>query len=114
MPEANDADLFNPGQRFIVRWVDVDPEGPTEDAQAKEALKFNRLEGAHFAGGALWFCDTNGSEQRLGQIFRYIPATNTLELFYEGEDSAGMLEPEDDGGRDFARLDRPDNISFYR
>ncbi len=56
--------------------------------------------GAHFAGGALWFCDTNGGEQRLGQIFRYIPATNTLELFYEGEDSAGVLEPEGDGGRD--------------
>ena len=111
MPEANDADLFNPGQRFIVRWVDVDPEGPTEDAMAKEALKFDRLEGAHFAGGALWFCDTNGGEQRLGQIFRYIPATNTLELFYEGEDSAGVLEPEGDGGRDYARLENPDNIT---
>ena len=112
LPVANDADLYDPGQRFGVTWIDVDAEGPTEDAMGKEALKFNRLEGAHFAGGALWFCDTNGGEQRLGQVFRYIPATNTLELFYEGEDSAGMLEPEDDSGRDFAWCENPDNITI--
>lgn len=112
LPVANDADLYDPGQRFGVRWVDVDPEGPTEDAMAKEALKFNRLEGAHFAGGALWFCDTSGGEQRLGQVFRYVPATNTLELFYEGDDSAGVPEPEGDVGRDFARLENPDNITI--
>lgn len=111
LPESNDADLFDPGQRFGVIWVDVDPEGPSQDALAKECLHFNRLEGAHFAGGALWFCDTNGGEQRLGQIFRYIPATNTLELFYEGEDSAGVPEPEGDAGRDFTRLENPDNIT---
>lgn len=112
LPEANDADLFDPGQRFGVIWIDVDPEGPTEDAMSKEALHFNRLEGAHFAGGALWFCDTNGGEQRLGQIFRYVPATNTLELFYEGDDAAGMPDPESDVGRDFARLENPDNITI--
>ena len=50
--------------------------------------------------------------QRLGQIFRYIPASNTLELFYEGDDSAGLIEGEDDSGRDYARLDRPDNITI--
>ena len=111
LPAANDADLYDPGQRFGVTWIDVDPEGPAEDALAKEALHFNRLEGARFDGGALWFCDTNGGEQRLGQIFRYIPATNTLELFYEGEDSAGMPEPEGDVGRDFAKLENPDNIT---
>ncbi|MBA2598131.1 MAG: DUF839 domain-containing protein [Chloroflexia bacterium] len=110
LPAANDADLYDPGQRFGTTWIDVDPEGPAEDALAKDALHFNRLEGAHFAGGALWFCDTNGGEQRLGQIFRYIPATNTLELFYEGDDGAGVPEPESDVGRDFARLDNPDNI----
>jgi hypothetical protein len=112
LPEANDADLFDQGQRIGTIWIDIDPEGPTEDALAKEALEFHRLEGAHFAGGALWFCDTNGGEQRLGQIFRYIPASNTLELFYEGGDGAGMLEPEDDSGRDYTRLDRPDNITI--
>lgn len=111
LPPSNDADLFDPGQSFGTIWVDVDPEGPTEDALAKDCLHFNRLEGTHFAGGALWFSDTNGGEQRLGQIFRYIPATNVLELFYEGNDAAGIPESESDGGRDFTRLDRPDNIT---
>jgi secreted PhoX family phosphatase len=112
LPEANDADLYDPGQRFGVTWVDIDPEGGPEDAMAKECLRFNALEGAHFAGGALWFCDTDGGEQRLGQIFRYIPATNTLELFYEGDDAAGVLPPDGDAGRDFARLESPDNITI--
>jgi hypothetical protein len=110
VPVANDADLFGPGQRFGVVWVDIDPEGPTEDAAGKDCLKFNRLEGAWFAGGALWFCDTNGGEQRLGQIFRYIPATNTLELFYEGDDSLGTPVVED-YGQDTTRLESPDNIT---
>ncbi len=109
IPPSNDADLFDQGQRLGVVWVDVDAEGPTEDALAKDCLHFNRLEGAYFSGGALWFCDTNGGEQRLGQIFRYIPSTNTLELFYEGDDGAGM--PGGDGGTDFARLESPDNIT---
>lgn len=111
-PPANDADLIESRAGFGVIWVDVDPEGPTEDALAKECLKFNRLEGAEFSGGAVWFCDTNGGVQRLGQIFRYIPASNTLELFYEGEDSAGLFEGEDDSGRDYTRLESPDNITI--
>lgn len=110
LPPSNDADLFDPGQRFGTVWVDVDPEGPTEDAAGQECLRFNRLEGAHFAGGALWFCDTNGGEQRLGQVFRYVPATNTLELFYEGTDSPGTPTVED-AGQDTTRLESPDNIT---
>ena len=106
---ANDDALFDTGQTFGVTWIDVEPEAPTEDAAAKDALKFNRLEGAHFAGGAFWFCDTNGGEDRLGQIFRYIPATNTLELFYEGDDAYGTVI-DDDSGLDFARLESPDNL----
>jgi secreted PhoX family phosphatase len=111
LPPSNDADLYDPGQGFGVAWVDVDPEGPNEDALAKECLRFNELEGAHFAGGALWFCDTSGGNQRLGQVFRYVPATNILELFYEGDDAAG-IPPEQDGGTDFARLESPDNITI--
>jgi len=112
LPEANDADLYESGQKYGVTWVEIEPEGGPEDALAKECLRFNALEGAHFAGGAFWFCDTDGGEQRLGQIFRYIPATNTLELFYEGDDAAGVLMPDGDAGRDFARLENPDNITI--
>jgi secreted PhoX family phosphatase len=110
LPTANDADLYTQGQSFGVTWVDVVPEDATNDAHAKDCLHFNRLEGARFDGGALWFCDTNGGEQRLGQIFRYIPSTNTLELFYEGDDRGGPVE-DNDNGVDWAKLESPDNIT---
>jgi secreted PhoX family phosphatase len=109
-PASDDADLLDMGESLEVTWVEVDKVDSNADALAKGGLKFNRLEGAWFAAGTFWFCDTNGGEQRLGQIFRYTPATNSLELFYEGEDSGG-LEEQDDAGLDFARLESPDNIT---
>jgi len=108
-PEANDADLVGAGGALVATWVEVSQDDTNADAVAKGCLKFNRLEGAAFAAGTLWFCDTNGGAERLGQIFRYTPATNTLELFYEGTDSAGAGES--DAGIDYARLESPDNIT---
>jgi secreted PhoX family phosphatase len=87
-------DLANPGTRFGVVWKDVDPEQPHEDAEDKGAARFNRLEGAYFAGGAFWFDDTQGGEERLGQIFRYRPERNALELFYEGTSANKMESPD--------------------
>ena len=91
-----DADFVDQNQAFTVRWITVDPETPRDDALTVDATRFNRLEGAYFKGGAFWFDDTAGGESRLGQIYRYIPATNTIELFYEGTDKN--------------RLESPDNI----
>ncbi|PTX64368.1 hypothetical protein C8P63_103154 [Melghirimyces profundicolus] len=89
-----DADLFNPGQRFGVIWKDVNSEEPHDDALKKGCVRFNRLEGAFFAAGAFWFDDTAGGEKRLGQIYRYIPATETLELFYEATEAKKMESPD--------------------
>ncbi len=91
---AYNVDLANPGQRFGVVWRDVNPEEAHADAESKGAARFNRLEGAYFAGGAFWFDDTIGGEARLGQIFRYLPESETLELFYEGTDSSNMESPD--------------------
>jgi secreted PhoX family phosphatase len=91
-----DADFVDQNQAFTVRWITVDPETPRDDALVVDATRFNRLEGAFFRGGAFWFDDTAGGESRLGQIYRYLPATNTIELFYEGTDKN--------------RLESPDNI----
>ncbi len=88
------SDLANPGQKFGVVWRDVDPEEPHEAAEELGAARFNRLEGAYFAGGAFWFDDTEGGEEQLGQVFRYLPATNTLELFYEGTKAEKMQKPD--------------------
>jgi secreted PhoX family phosphatase len=87
-------DLARPGNRFQVVWKQVDPEEPHEGAEDLGAARFNRLEGAFFAGGAFWFDDTIGGEKRLGQIFRYLPASNTLELFYEGTKPGEMQSPD--------------------
>ena len=99
------ADLYRPGQRFAVQWANIaDPNAAHEQALATpNAVRFNRLEGAFFKNGVFWFDDTNGGEDRLGQIFRYFPRENKLELFYEGND------PE--GGRP-RKIESPDNITI--
>ena len=95
LDEVNfNADLANQGQKFGVVWKDVDPAEPHEGAEDLGATRFNRLEGAYFAGGAFWFDDTMGGEKRLGQVFRYLPATQTLELFYEGTEPGKMESPD--------------------
>jgi secreted PhoX family phosphatase len=91
---TRNADLWSPRKRVGTRWVDVRAADPHEDALKKGCVRFNRLEGCHFAGGAFWFDDTAGGENRLGQIFRYFPATGTLELFYEGTAAERMESPD--------------------
>ena len=65
-------------------------------------MRFTRLEGSNFAGGAFWFDDTQGGEASRGQIYRLIPGpenvagADTLELFFESTD--------------LNVLDLPDNI----
>ncbi len=88
------ADLAEPGDSFEVVWKDVNPEEAAASAQAKGGCRFQRLEGAWFSSGALWFDDTAGGEKRYGQVFRYLPATNTLELFYESESREDLDAPD--------------------
>lgn len=88
---------FEKGQSFGARWIDVDPTIPNEEAFSRGAVRFKRLEGAHFSGGAFWFDDTVGGEERLGQIYRYLPEDEKLELFYEGTETN--------------RIENPDNIT---
>jgi secreted PhoX family phosphatase len=77
-----------------VIWKNVNSEEPHADAKTQDAARFNRLEGAYMAGGSLWFSDTMGGEKRLGQVFRYRPTTETLELFYEGAKPGRMKSPD--------------------
>jgi secreted PhoX family phosphatase len=87
-------DLAFPGDRLKVVWKNVKPEEPHESAEDLGAARFSRLEGAYFEREAFWFDDTIGGEKRLGQIFRYLPASNTLELFYEGIRRGEMESPD--------------------
>jgi len=82
------------GRRLRVRWVDVSAEEPHDDAVERDALRFTRLEGADFAGGALWFSDTEGGPGELGRVYRHVPRTESLELFAEGTPQNGMRSPD--------------------
>ncbi|HAU21531.1 MAG TPA: phosphatase [Erythrobacter sp.] len=82
------------GQRFKVRWVDLDNvEAPDDDLRvrgaAQGAVKFARGEGIHMGDGELYFCSTSGGAARLGQIFKLTPGkgrkADRLELFFESE-----------------------------
>ncbi len=91
---SDESSKFYSGQRFGVVWKDVDPDKPTAEAGDKGCIAFSRLEGAYFEGGVFWFDDTSAGDKDLGRVYRYIPATNTLELFYESS-SANDLEMPD-------------------
>jgi secreted PhoX family phosphatase len=94
---------FPQGVAKEVEWIkieDVDPDGDTVryEAQAKGAAIFKRGEGTCYANGEIYWTCTSGGNAGLGQIFRYKPSTNTLELYVESK------------GQDM--LDYPDNITF--
>ncbi|WP_082235268.1 alkaline phosphatase PhoX [Halobacillus massiliensis] len=91
---GNHTSEYYTGQEFGIVWKDVDPEKPTFDAGQKGCIQFSRLEGAYFEGGVFWFDDTSAGSKDLGRVYRYIPASNTLELFYEST-SANDLEMPD-------------------
>jgi secreted PhoX family phosphatase len=90
----NNASAFGEGQKFEIVWKDVDPEKPSDDAESKNCIQFSRLEGAYFTGGVFWFDDTDAGKGELGRVYRYIPATNTLELFYESSTSNDLEMPD--------------------
>ena len=92
--EAARADGLTRRRGVEVAWRDIDPENAHDSAVDRGAVAFNRLEGADFAGGALWFSDTAGGERGLGQMFRYRPGPNTLELFLESGQPGQMKAPD--------------------
>ena len=89
--QANELDY---GTGYGERWVGVDPEDAKAGAEDNGAIRFVRLEGAWFADGALWFNDTSGGPDKLGQTWRYTPATESLELFFESGGTNEMKAPD--------------------
>ena len=103
LPQIDTGVNFPVGKPQAVSWVkleDVDPEHDTlrYEAQAKGAAVFRRGEGMCYANGELYWTATNGGAARVGQIFRYNPAQQTVELFVESP------------GSDV--LDYPDNLTL--
>ena len=85
-------------------WVDIpspDPS-PTEPPVVAQGIalggaQFERLEGAWYGDGKIYFVSTSGGPQR-GQLFEYNPATDQLRLIFHSP----SLDV----------LDSPDNICF--
>jgi secreted PhoX family phosphatase len=91
--ERATADEPWPG-RAGVAWRTVDPEDAHAVALGKGCARFGRLEGCHFAGGALFFDDTAAGGAGRGRVFRYTPRSEALELLLEGSDANALERPD--------------------
>ncbi|MFS0636161.1 alkaline phosphatase PhoX [Mesobacillus foraminis] len=91
---AGAASQFTSGQKFGVVWKKVNPERAQQDAKDLGCIQFSRLEGAFFTAGTFWFDDTSAGNGKHGRVYRYFPATNTLELFYESTASEFLEMPD--------------------
>ena len=101
------------GEVLPVGWVpvhDPDPANAAADSQAvfrqgweQGGAVFNRLEGAWYGDGSVFFISTNGGDPRpggdpgLGQVWQYIPRGESggqLVLLVESRDAAVMEAPD--------------------
>jgi len=83
------------GQALSVTWIDLEDVDPQEDdlrfrGHDEGAARFARGEGMWYAEGKVYFACTSGGVARSGQIWRYVPSTQQLELFIEG-DGDGLI-----------------------
>ena len=96
MPRIDTGIDFPIGEPLRVEWVkleDIDPEHDTlrYEAHFKGAAIFRRGEGICYANGEFYWTCTNGGKAQVGQIFRYNPQQETVELFVESPGS-GVLD----------------------
>lgn len=86
------------GARVRVEWIDVsafarDPNLRLIGA-AMGATPFNGCEGLTYFGGSVYFDEGEGGDAGFGRIWRYRPAQNTLELFFESTDETVLRQPD--------------------
>jgi uncharacterized repeat protein (TIGR03803 family) len=101
IPKAVTKTGFPVGQPKAVEWVQIATPDPTSDTVRSEgfnkgAAQFSRGEGIFYGGNYVYFTCTDGGSSGDGQIWRYSPANETIELY---------IEPNNSGV-----LDNPDNI----
>ncbi|MBD2252204.1 alkaline phosphatase PhoX [Nostoc parmelioides] len=80
--------LYPIGQKFAVEWVKIpDPNPATDNVReqgfALGAAQFSRGEGIWYGNDELYFCCTNGGANSGGQVWRYNPRTEMIDLFVE-------------------------------
>ncbi|MBH8554020.1 DUF839 domain-containing protein [Nostocaceae cyanobacterium CENA357] len=119
-PKANTTTGFTVGQAYAVDWVPITNPNPSSDTVRVAgfnlgAAKFARGEGIFYGNGDIYFCCTNGGSAGVGQVWRYTPATQTLQLYIQPNNASILDFPdnivvapngdlfitEDGGGTDF-------------
>ncbi|MDJ0728334.1 MAG: DUF839 domain-containing protein [Prochloraceae cyanobacterium] len=88
MPKANTSKGLILGKTMPVKWVqleDVDPKRDTlrYEAQSKGAAIFKRGEGICYGNKEIYWTCTSGGQFGKGQVFRFNPIAQTLQLFVE-------------------------------
>ena len=90
-------------ESFKVDWVAITEPDPLQDtvryeAQSRGSAIFRRGEGCWYADDSIYFTCTSGGRAGCGQVWRYHPQSNRLELFVESPHRSV--------------LDFPDNITI--
>lgn len=84
---------LKPGQQFDVDWVDIERpadgvgdnghNGVLNQGRAQGGSLFTRLEGLDAGRDEIFFTSTDGGDAKAGQVWRYVPSQQRLELFLE-------------------------------
>ncbi|HEY0955331.1 MAG TPA: alkaline phosphatase PhoX [Roseateles sp.] len=84
---------LKPGQQFDIDWVDIarpadgvgdnGHNGVLNQGRAQGGSLFTRLEGLHAGRDEIFFTSTDGGDAKAGQVWRFIPSQQRLELFVE-------------------------------
>ncbi len=79
------------GQQFDVDWVDIERpadgvgdnglNGVLRQGRAQGGSLFTRLEGLHAGRDEIFFTSTDGGDAKAGQVWRFMPSQQRLELF---------------------------------
>jgi secreted PhoX family phosphatase len=97
---------FAPGATFDVEWVDIDdPErahrpdtmdtqGVFGQGEVQGGSAFARLEGCWFEGRAVNLSSTSGGLVRAGQIWRFHPDEQTIQLLFESPSEMVLGHPD--------------------
>ncbi|GAX38472.1 alkaline phosphatase PhoX [Nodularia sp. NIES-3585] len=96
---GSNAGQFVVGESYSVEWVKIPNPNPTSDDVRTQgyslgAAQFSRGEGIWYGDGDIYFCATNGGLIGRGQVWRYTPGAETIELFVESQSADELKAPD--------------------
>jgi uncharacterized protein len=100
-PQA-DTRVNQPRTARSVAWVDIPDPNPANpilngvfsQGFAAGGARFERLEGAWYGNGRVYFSSTSGGNAAQGQIWEYDPAAETLRLLFESPNPDVLTGPD--------------------